>query len=270
MNKLLIALDMDGTLLNDKKKISFRTRKYLQKLQKQGHIIALASGRPSRALFPYYNKLKLNSPLICYNGAYVFDPHDDTFKGECLKFPREIIKDLYLTLKETSINNIMCENDTDIWLDKKDLYLAKFFWYEGTNMHYGELDKTLQNDPMTLIIQLKSLENQKNVIDAIKKYPELGVRFWGTSPYCEIHFKKINKGAGVNYIANQYHIKKDNIIVFGDEDNDVDLFPSGGISVAMKNSHDDIKKYANMVSLKDNNHDGVYYTLKKIIKSFKD
>ena len=57
MDKKLIAFDMDGTLLNSKKKISFLTRQYLKRLSKKGHIIVLASGRPSRSMINYYKQL---------------------------------------------------------------------------------------------------------------------------------------------------------------------------------------------------------------------
>ena len=55
VERRIIAFDMDGTLLTHKKKISFLTLHYLRKLTKQGHLIVLASGRPSRSLKKYYN-----------------------------------------------------------------------------------------------------------------------------------------------------------------------------------------------------------------------
>ncbi len=67
IERRIIAFDMDGTLLTHKKKISFLTLYYLRKLTKQGHLIVLASGRPSRSLKKYYNQLKLKTPMICYN-----------------------------------------------------------------------------------------------------------------------------------------------------------------------------------------------------------
>ena len=81
MDSYLIAFDMDGTLLNDKKNISFLTRHYLKKLSRQGHKIVLASGRPSRAMNRYYDELGLSTPMICYNGAYLFSPKDKNFKA---------------------------------------------------------------------------------------------------------------------------------------------------------------------------------------------
>ena len=87
----LIAFDMDGTLLNERKSISFKTKHYLRKLAKQGHKIILASGRPSRALYKYYYQLKIDTPMICYNGAYYFSPFDKNFKPVAFEFPRKTI-----------------------------------------------------------------------------------------------------------------------------------------------------------------------------------
>lgn len=270
MNKLLIALDMDGTLLTSKKTISRKTKRLLQGLQKKGHLIILASGRPSRALLPYYNELGLTSPIICYNGAYVYNPHDSTFKVEEFEFPKEIVKEIYKDLDGKFIKNVMCENDTDIWLDKKDIYLAKFFWYEGMKMHYGDIDKILNSNPMTMIMQSATIPvDQSEIKKAVLKHEGINVRFWGGSPYCEIYFEQTSKGASVSYIAEQFGIKKSDIIAFGDADNDIELLRSAGISVSMSNGIGHIKENAKMISIKDNDHDGIYYTLKKIIKDKK-
>jgi Cof subfamily protein (haloacid dehalogenase superfamily) len=269
MNKYLIALDLDGTLLKDNKKICTRTRLFLHKLQNKGHIIVLASGRPTRALIRYYKELGLHSPIVCYNGAHVYDPVDKSFPEIALKFPKETIIDFYLKIKNIAIKNIMCENETDIWLDKEDQYLSAFFWHNNMNMHYGELDKTLKEDPMTLIVQLKEEKNQKDILEAIRNHPELSARFWGKTPYGEICLKGSSKGLGIKNIADFYNINKDHIIVFGDEDNDIELFAEAGISVAMKNADKRIKEKATMISIKDNNHNGIYYTLKYLNKTKK-
>lgn len=263
----LIAVDMDGTLLNSKKKVSFLTRHYLTKLNKKGHVIVLASGRPSRSLYSYYNLLKLNSPMICYNGAYCFSPKDKSFPTKAFEFPREAVKSLVKELKPY-IKNIMCETDTEIWIDKEDKYLAKFFWYEGMKLHFGDISTTIDKDPMTFIVQTPIDEkDQTYVHDIVKKYKGLEARFWTASPYFELFFTGTSKGARVLDIASYYGIPKERIIVFGDADNDIEMFGIAGTSVVMKNGKGDkVRKNATMVSVKDNDHNGIYYTLKKYFK----
>lgn len=266
MDKYLIALDMDGTLLNSKKKICFRTLHYLRKLTKQGHIIVLASGRPSRALLSYYSQLKLSSPLICYNGAYCYSPKDANFPKKEFEFPKEAIKNLYNELRPFA-KNFMCETDTEIWLDIEDLNLAKFFWYEGMEMHYGDISKTLNKDPMTFIVQTpEEVKDRTYIENLVSKYEGIEPMFWTGANYFELHFKKISKGSSLKSIVEYYGISPEKTIAFGDSDNDFELFQFVNTSVAMSNSHSYVKEKATMVSLKDNEHNGIYYTLKKLLK----
>lgn len=265
--KYLIALDMDGTLLNSKKKISFLTRRYLKKLAKQGHKIILASGRPSRSLRPYYNLLNLDTPMICYNGAFVFDPNDDNFKPIIFSFPKEIVKELIKKLEKYTVNT-MCENDTTIWIDRIDRYLDKFFWYDGMNIIFGNLDETLQCDPMTMIVQMKKEDEEikKEILDICSGYEGLSARFWTGSPYFELYYIKTSKGTSILEVANYYHISQKNIIVFGDAENDVEMMDIAGYSVAMINGKKTLKEKASITSRKSNDKNGVYHTLKKIFK----
>jgi hypothetical protein len=267
--RLLIAVDMDGTLLNEKKDITPRTKRLLRRLNRQGHLVVLASGRPSRALTRYYKELHLNSPLVCYNGAYVYHPFDKNFPTIEFEFPKEVVKSVFVDLSPY-VNNVMCEDDTNIWIDKEDLYLARFFWHEGMQMHYGNIAETLDINPMTMIMQTNKDNFDENAIRSIiRKYPDIDVRFWYGFSYFEIFFKNISKGSGIIHVANHYEISKDNIITFGDAENDIDMFAISGISVAMKNGGPDIIKHAHRVSVQDNENDGIYHTLKEIIKERK-
>lgn len=265
VERKIIAFDMDGTLLNDKKKISFLTKHYLRKLSRKGHIIVLASGRPSRALYRYYNELKLKTPMICYNGAYVFNPNDKKFPTIEFEFPKEIICEVLGKIKP-HIHNVMCETDTEIWVDKKDDYLAKFFWYENMNIHYGELAKTLTKDPMTCIVQTPfEYRDTKEIDTVLDKYPHLGARFWTGSPYFELFYKETSKGEALKKICEYYKVSTDNLITFGDAENDVEMFNVAGFSVLMKNSQYNLKGKTTIISVKDNNHNGIYFSLKKIL-----
>lgn len=266
VTKKIIAFDMDGTLLNDKKKISFLTKLFLRNLSKKGYLIVLASGRPSRALNKYYKQLKLKTPMICYNGAYVFNPNDKNFPTIEFEFPKNIICEVLEKIK-CHIKNVMCETDTEIWVDKKDEYLAKFFWYENMDVHYGELSKTLTKDPMTCIVQTPfEYRDTKEIDKVLDKYPHLGARFWTGSPYFELFYKATSKGEALKKICEYYKIPTKNLIVFGDAENDVEMFNEAGCSVLMKNSQYDLKEKTTMISVKDNNHNGIYFTLKKILR----
>ena len=266
VERRIIAFDMDGTLLTHKKKISFLTLHYLRKLTKQGHLIVLASGRPSRSLKKYYNQLKLKTPMICYNGAYVFNPHDKDFPTIEFEFPKEVIVEVLDKIR-SHIKNVMCETDTEIWVDKEDPYLDKYFWYDGMDVHYGEIKDTLNKNPMTCIVQTPYEYRESNDIDeALVNYPQIAARFWTGSPYFELYYKETSKGNALRKMCEYYKIPVEDLIVFGDAANDVEMFEAAGTAVLMSNAKYDLKDKATMISVKDNNHNGIYYTLRKLLR----
>ena len=79
MTKKLIFIDLDGTLLNDSFELTPYTKDVLKRISEKGHLVVLASGRPPRAILPYYEELGLKTPFIAYNGTYVIDPNDKSF-----------------------------------------------------------------------------------------------------------------------------------------------------------------------------------------------
>ena len=76
MKPYLIFLDMDGTLLKSNQTLSSKTIDIIRELSSKGHKIIISSGRPIRAIKTYYKQLKLNSPIIAYNGAEVISLND--------------------------------------------------------------------------------------------------------------------------------------------------------------------------------------------------
>lgn len=262
----LIAFDMDGTLLNSKKKISFKTAYLLKKLAKQGHKIVISTGRPIRSTLPYYNKLKLDTPMVCYNGELVYSPFDKNFTEERHAIPKEVIFEVLEKIKGNALN-VMCETDDEIFVDEEDTYLGKFFWYKGMKVHKGNIKDIIYKDTMTFLVHCPDEYRHANEIEKIvEKWPDLVPIFWIGSPYFEIHHKKTSKGTGIKTIAEYYNIPQERVIAFGDATNDIEMFEYAKTSVLMSNAKYDLKEKTTMISLKDNDHNGIYYTLKKILK----
>lgn len=272
MNKYLICFDMDGTLLNEKKKISFLTGKYLQKLQKRGCMIVLASGRPKRELKRYYDQLKLTSPLVCLNGSYCYSPFDKDFPEYEFTFDKNIaIEITEELLNKGAIDNAFCENNSCVWLYKKDPDLINFFWNftQDDRMVFGSFRDTLDKNPAAMLAESKKGGHEKEIEEIVKKYPGLNVRFWFNGHYSELYFDGSSKAATLEKIAKFYGFKKERIIAFGDQHNDIEMLEWAGIGVAMKNASEELKEHADIVTKKDNNHNGIYHALKSIIKSNK-
>lgn len=268
MKKYLIALDMDGTLLNSQHCISPETKKYLKKLAKDGHKIIISSGRPIRGIRPYYNELELDTPVICYNGAYIYPGEEKDLPEYCSSFPKEKILKIIKDISYDYLDNVILETNNDIYLLHDDEELDIFFTKKEMNVHLGLIEDNLNEDTMTMLIKVKDQKYNPLVQKVVESHPNFKLRFWSGKWYeiSEIYYDNVNKGQALQRIADYYHIPKENIIAFGDANNDVELLEYAGIGVAMKNAEDELKEIADIITLDDNNNDGIKKTLETIIK----
>ncbi len=74
MKKKMIAIDLDGTLLNQESQLSEYTISTIKKVRKQGHLVLIATGRPYRMAETFYQQLELDTPMINFNGSLVHIP----------------------------------------------------------------------------------------------------------------------------------------------------------------------------------------------------
>ena len=268
MKKYLIALDMDGTLLNSQHCISPETKIYLKKLAKAGHKIIISSGRPIRGIRPYYNELELDTPAICYNGAYIYPGEEKDLPEYCFAFPKETILKIIKDISYDYLDNVILETNNDIYLLHDDEELDIFFTKKEMNVHLGLIEDNLNEDTMTMLIKVKDQKYNPIVQKAVESHPNFKFRFWSGKWYeiSEIYYDNINKGQALEKIAEYYQIPRENIIAFGDANNDVELLKYAGIGIAMKNAEDELKEIADIITIDDNNNDGIKKTLETIIK----
>jgi len=248
----LIALDLDGTLLSDKKFISEKNRLILQKAKEEGHIVVIATGRPHRASIQYYHELGLDTPMVNFNGAFIHHPTDK--KWDALHNPMSnrtalrIVEACY----DLNVHNILAEVQDSVYLDQYDEDIISIFQSQSDDPPFiiGSLKNKLQSDPTSLLIH-----PNEDKIQPLRKHLDdehaelIEHRNWG-APWniIEIVKKGINKAVGLEKIAHYYHIPKKHIIAFGDEDNDLEMIDYAGVGVAMGNGIDELKNLAKYVT----------------------
>lgn len=271
--KYLISLDLDGTLLKDDKTISKKTARYLKRLERKGNLIVLNTGRAPRQIKEYYKFLKINSPFIAYNGALVMDPKDDSFRPVEEKIDKEFIKTFYKNNIGKTISAGFCENLTNIYYDSEDEFLFTFFTKSNLKLIKGRIDETINQDTFIFVMKLMpnlSEETKEKMAEEIKKLnPNYRIRFWWDYDYAEIHLSNISKAYSLMEFIKKENIKMENVLTFGDADNDLEMltiFPNGFL---MKNGSSKLKGKTKYITEKDNNHDGIKYALKKFFKEKK-
>lgn len=268
----LISCDIDGTLLNKKRKIPLKNRRFIKKAIRNGNLFVLNTGRPYQGIIDFVKKLRLyNTPISVTNGAAIIylDKNYKIVKSTIFAMDKnrvmELIKDTepFLALSfASSLNKYF----------SSDFSQVPFFFLHircGVKLTEGDMKEIIDEDLLNVSLQTKN-EFVPQVIEIIKtKYPEFEYTKW--DPWkdvtgIQVALKTANKGHALKYLQEQYKIQSDKTIAFGDELNDISMLKAAKEGYVMKNAKERMLKDAIRVTAKDNSHSGVSYELKRILK----
>ncbi|MFD1850051.1 Cof-type HAD-IIB family hydrolase [Oceanobacillus bengalensis] len=269
MNRHLIALDLDGTLLTDKKEISERTKQTILKAMDDGHIVVIATGRPHRASIHYYHELGLTTPMVNFNGALIHHPTDKKWDALHNPMPIRTARKIVDACYDLDVYNILAEVMDDVYLDQYDEKIIEIFQEteKDTPFNIGSLKHKLKDDPTSLLIHPKEdhiLQLRNHLTEYHAELIEH--RKWG-APWniIEIVKKGMNKAVGLQKVSTYFGIPKERIIAFGDEDNDLEMIEYAGVGVAMGNAINELKHVAKHVT-HTNEQDGIGVFLEDYLK----
>lgn len=269
MNKYLIALDLDGTLLYDWETLKKETVEYLLKLKTKGHKFVIATGRPFRSSEMYYKMLELDTPIINYNGGLVTSKLDDDFQCFSLTVEREYVLDIFDKNKQY-IKNAFGEIGDHVYLlhDTEEIR-PLLHLFNGAKLTVGDFKDTLPGNTNGFIIIANEGQGQFIEDFVEKKYKgKVLHRNWGNeySFIIELFTPETNKGNGLKYVADYLGFKPENVIAFGDGHNDIEMLEYAGLGIAMSNAHFSLKEVADLVLENSNKENGI----EKFLMSFLD
>ena len=255
----LLAVDMDGTCLNEHSRISKNTLDALKRAKDAGIIIVPATGR-ALACLPYQMKSRndLYSYVITSNGAAIRDTKNekDLFR-RCIP---DYMAEYFLEECESKRVGITAHVRNDYWIQ------GNFLHFVGSIMFGKDVQasKKINNIRQSISesgcsveeIQLYFLPGCKvdQVREILKKYPELSAAY--TNHYVEIFNRNTSKGSALKVLMEHLNLKKEEVACIGDSENDISMFDVAGVRIAMGNAIDDLKDQADYIT-KPNNKDGV-------------
>ncbi len=252
MDNYLIAIDLDGTILYDFDTISDELTNFMIKVQSLGHRIVIATGRPYRSSKFAYEKFQLDTPIINYNGGLITHPLDDSFEIVNYTARKEAIIDIFESNIE-HIRNAFCEVKDAIYLYKEEKEIEPLLHVKGSSLlEIGHLKDTLKSDPNGAIIIGKQGHGQYIADYVSAKYQgEILSRIWDLKgeydSIVEIYTKESNKGKGLKYVAQKLGFDPQNVIAIGDGHNDIEMLQFAKLGVAVKNSHPELLKIADII-----------------------
>ncbi|OFI49462.1 sugar-phosphatase [Floricoccus tropicus] len=263
----LVAIDIDGTLLNDKREITENVKNAIQDAKKAGVKIVITTGRPLPGVKDILDQLNLREEgdyVITYNGALV----QATDTGE--EFIREpLSKEDFLEI-ETESRRIAVHmhaiTSSGIYTANRNIgrysvhesFLVNMPLYYRTAEEMGDLEFV----KMMYIDEPQILDSAIEKLD--KEFYEKYTIVKSAPFYLEILNKKASKGNAVMHLADKLGIKVEETMAIGDEENDRSMLEVVGNPVVMENGNPEIKKLAKYIT-KSNNEDGVSHAIKTYV-----
>lgn len=261
----LIAIDMDGTLLNSNLEISPRTAQAIRRVRERGVHVTFCTGRMYASALPYAQAMELEIPLVTHDGAYV--KHLGT--GEILyhkPLPAPYAKHIFLKAKEKGIHvNVVTEEL--LCMEQITAIGKRYAEIEGVPINVVEdMLGFLEQDPvnMTLVAEPQVLVEVARELEE-----ELGDKIYMTKSapyYLELMHPEATKGRGLQAVAEYLGIPRKQVMGIGDNYNDLEMFKYSGFAVAMGNAEEEVKRHADYVT-GSNDEDGVAEVLEKFVLS---
>lgn len=272
----LVALDMDGTLLQSDQTIEPRTKALLQEMQENGVRVVLISGRPMPGMIRYGRELNMDHAhgvLIGNNGAHAYSYATESDLWQHAIAP-QTAQAFFEAWAPTGL--FMFAYDAEIIYvhppaDPTAVYMGHTF-QEGMALisqvtHMPVLARNLlaplDSPPLKVCIS----GDRTRIIAADRELrhryeAELYSAFSGWT-YFETMLRGINKGTGLQEYADAVHILPENIIAFGDQDNDIPMLTYAGTGVAMEEASDGLIRVATHRTT-SHNASGIYEFLSKL------
>ncbi|WP_442603320.1 Cof-type HAD-IIB family hydrolase [Paenibacillus sp. KN14-4R] len=230
----LVALDMDGTVLNEEKHISERNRKAIADAIEAGVTVMFSTGRGVQSARPYIEDLGLKAPIVSVNGSEVWKSPDELHK------------------------RVLVSADTIHKLHALALEYGSWYWAYAVEGLFNK-EKWLENIDELNWLKFGFYEEDAEKLAEIRRTVESWDLFEITNSHLsniELNPKGISKGSGMIEVCKLLGITMDQVIAMGDSQNDLAMIRAAGLGVAMGNAQDEVKAAADLVTV-TNDEDGV-------------
>lgn len=267
----MVAIDIDGTLINDNREITPKTVAAIKKASKQGVKIVLCTGRPMTGVKAYLDQLGLNDRddeyVVSFNGGLAQTTSKKVMVNYSITF-NDYADWVNYCLKEGVHSQI--ETRDYIYTTNQDLSPYTIYESELVSMpvRYRSMDEMARMQDQYVVIKAMMVDDKKVIDRAWKDLPkDLADRFSivrSEDFYLEFMHKSASKGQALNRLCDELGITADEVMALGNAQNDDSMIEFAGTGVAMGNSVLGTRKIADDIT-KDNNHDGVAAAIEKYV-----
>ena len=284
----LVAIDLDGTMLNKYGIITENTKNVIKKVQEKGVEVIIASGRPINSVKNFSKEINSQKYFISGNGAITYDIKNDKILYENILNKNKVLQVIKICEENSIYYNVYTENG----IIAKNLNYNTLYYYKE-NINKLEENKTHINIVENIydyienrnekILKIMICDGSKPIFNSImKKIREITdieildvshmsrkIIKQGTEEialeyfYTEISAKDVDKWNALEKLIELMNITKEEVVTIGDNANDIKMLKNAGLGVAMGESAPYVKECANEVTT-SNDNDGVAVILEKM------
>ena len=288
----LVAIDLDGTMLNSYGVVSEETKNTIKEVEKQGIEVIIASGRPIDSIKQIAKEIESKNYFIAGNGAIIYDMKKDEIIYE-KTLSKEKVLEIIKKCEENSISY-------NVYTEKEILATSlkyNVLYYHKENLKKEENKKTkinivnnmyeyVKNKEDARYLKITICDENKTVFNSIiKKLKDIknieildvshmarktivqGTEEYQISYYyTEISTENVDKWDAIQFLIEKLNIKKEEVMAIGDNINDKKMIENSGLGIAMKQSTPSVLEIADEVT-ESNNEDGVAKILQKYYKN---
>lgn len=284
----LVAIDLDGTMLNQYGVVTENTKKVIKNTIQKGIDVIIASGRPIDSIKTIAKEIGSEKYFIAGNGALIYDIQED-----------EVIYDKFLPKQKVLEIIKICEENSisyNVYTDQTILATAlkyNVLYYQKENLKKEESKQTkisiidnlyeyVKNKKENKFLKMTICDDNKTVFQSIiRKLRQIeGIEVLDVSHmsrktikqgteeivieyyYTEITVKNVDKWYAIQYLMEKLKIQKEEVIAIGDNVNDKKMIQEAGLGVVMQGSTPEINEIADDITA-SNNEDGVAKVLEK-------
>ena len=281
----LLALDLDGTLLNSRGKISDENKNAIRQAEEMGVLVTIATGRRFRDARPVALEIGFNAPIVTHNGALLkfadslrtveFSLLSNETVREILRVGRETGGDALVSIDPRGLGTLLYDRVSDENLPlKKYIAWAKTLHGEDAEdsvRHVEDLEEVSDRTevvhisfsgscaPMAEMQRILTSELGASVNILATIYPRLDFTLLDILP------PDASKGIGVEKLAARHGLTHENVMVCGDNFNDLEMLEFAGTPVVMGNAAPELQEREDFHTTLSNDENGVALAIERFI-----
>ncbi|TDS17133.1 hypothetical protein DFQ03_1628 [Maribacter caenipelagi] len=257
----MVVSDMDGTLLNSDHQVSEQFFDIFKDLKSQGITFVAASGRQYNSIIDKLAAIKDDIIVIAENGGFAMKQNTEIL---VTPLDKNHVHDILKTLKEIpNIHPVLCGKHQAYLTGQSNEFVSKLAEYY-TKFEIID-DLSAFNSEVIKIAIYHFESSEKHIYPFVKHFEgDLKVKVSGEN-WLDISNINAHKGYALTKVMESYNLTSNEVMVFGDYNNDIEMLALSDFGFAMENAHPNVKKIAKYSTL-SNDENGVEHILKMLIK----